>query len=425
VFLIHPQLGLIVLGSSISLIAVALINQRITAIPFTRANAFGTRANLQAEAMARNAQVINAMGMIPEGVQVWGQETVESLKAQVAGHDLNIIMTGISKFLRLGTQITILGWGAYLALESELTGGMIIAASIVASRALAPLEGTIEGWRHFVQARSAYSRIKTLLQNSPLNLERLRLPRPEGRLSVERILYVPPPNKKVILNGVSFQLEPGESLAIVGPSGTGKTMLARMLVGSIIPTAGNVRLDMMDLRNWDPRQFGESVGYLPQEVQLFPASIKANIARMRTDAVDEDIFDAAETADVHEMISELAQGYETVIGMDGSPLSGGQRQRIGLARAFYGNPRLIVLDEPNANLDSNGEHALAKALVRAKEKRMTVVTITQRPALLQSVDKIMILQNGSVQAFGTRDELIPLVMGRKQPGAPVAPMLDA
>jgi ATP-binding cassette subfamily C protein len=375
--------------------------------------------------MARNAQVINAMGMIPEGVQVWGQETVESLKAQVAGHDLNIIMTGISKFLRLGTQITILGWGAYLALESELTGGMIIAASIVASRALAPLEGTIEGWRHFVQARSAYNRIKTLLQNSPLNLERLRLPRPEGRLSVERILYVPPPNKKVILNGISFQLEPGESLAIVGPSGTGKTMLARMLVGSIIPTAGNVRLDMMDLRNWDPRQFGESVGYLPQEVQLFPASIKANIARMRADAVDEDIFDAAETADVHEMISELAQGYETVIGMDGSPLSGGQRQRIGLARAFYGNPRLIVLDEPNANLDANGERALAKALVRAKEKRMTVVTITQRPALLQSVDKIMILQNGSVQVFGARDEVIPLVTGRRQPTASASPMLDA
>jgi ATP-binding cassette subfamily C protein len=350
---------------------------------------------------------------------------VESLKAQVAGHDLNIIMTGISKFLRLGTQITILGWGAYLALESELTGGMIIAASIVASRALAPLEGTIEGWRHFVQARSAYNRIKTLLQNSPLNLERLRLPRPEGRLSVERILYVPPPNKKVILNGISFQLEPGESLAIVGPSGTGKTMLARMLVGSIIPTAGNVRLDMMDLRNWDPRQFGESVGYLPQEVQLFPASIKANIARMRSDAIDEDIFDAAETADVHEMISELAQGYETVIGMDGSPLSGGQRQRIGLARAFYGNPRLIVLDEPNANLDANGERALAKALVRAKEKRMTVVTITQRPALLQSVDKIMILQNGSVQAFGARDEVIPLVTGRRQPTASASPMLDA
>jgi ATP-binding cassette subfamily C protein len=428
VFLIHPQLGLIVLGSAIGLMAIALLNQRVTAVPFTRANAFGTRANLQAEAMARNAQVINAMGMIPEGVHVWGQETVESLKAHVAGHDLNIVMTGLSKFLRLCTQIAILGWGAWLALDNQLTGGMIIAGSIVASRALAPLEGTIEGWRHFIQARSAYARIKALLQSSPLNLDRLRLPRPEGRLNVERILYVPATTKKVILNGISFQLEPGESLAIVGPSGTGKTMLVRMLVGSIIPTAGNVRLDMMDLRNWDPRQFGENVGYLPQDVQLFPASIKANIARMRDDAKDEDIFDAAETADVHEMISEFSQGYETVVGMDGSPLSGGQRQRIGLARAFYGNPRLLVLDEPNSNLDSSGEMALARALVRAKEKRMTVVAVTQRPALLQSVDKIMILQSGSVQAFGSREELLPLLRGGRPGSGPPTngpPMLDS
>lgn len=417
VFLIHPHLGLIVLSAGVALMGVALLNQKITAVPFTRANAFGTRANLQAEAMARNAQVINAMGMIPEGVQIWGQETVQSLKAQVAGQDLNIIMTGVSKFLRLCTQIAILGWGAWLALESQLTSGMIIAASIVASRALAPLEGTIEGWRGFVQARSAYGRVRTLLQNSPLNFDRLRLPRPQGYLSVERILYVPPPTKKVILNGISFQLDPGESLAIVGDSGTGKTMLARMLVGSIIPTAGNVRLDMMDLRNWDSRQFGESVGYLPQDVQLFPASIKANIARMREDAIDADIFDAAETADVHEMISSFAQGYETIVGMDGSPLSGGQRQRIGLARAFYGNPRLMVLDEPNSNLDANGERALAKALIRAKEKRITVVTITQRAALLMSVDKIMILHNGSVKAFGTRDEIIPMITGRKPNGS--------
>ncbi|KRR03095.1 type I secretion system permease/ATPase [Bradyrhizobium valentinum] len=418
VFLIHPHLGFIVLGAGVALVVVALINQRVTAIPFNQANNYGARANLQAESMARNAQVINAMGMIPEGVQVWGRETVESLKAQVIGQDLNILMTGVSKFLRLCTQIAILGWGAWLALENEITSGMVIAASIVASRALAPLEGTIEGWRNFVQARSAYARIRSLLLNSPLNLERLRLPRPAGYLSVERILYVPPPNKKVILNGISFQLKPGESLAIVGDSGTGKTMLARMLVGSIIPTAGSVRLDMMDLRNWDPRQFGESVGYLPQDVQLFPASIKANIGRMREDARDEDVFDAAEAADVHELISSFAQGYETVVGMDGSPLSGGQRQRIGLARAFYGNPRLLVLDEPNSNLDANGERALAKALVRAKEKQITVVTITQRAALLMSVDKIMILHQGAVQAFGNRDEIIPMITGRKPNNIP-------
>ncbi|UPK06526.1 type I secretion system permease/ATPase [Bradyrhizobium sp. 170] len=421
VFLIHPHLGFIVLGSGVALVIVALLNQRVTAIPFNQANNYGARANLTAESMARNAQVINAMGMIPEGVQVWGRETVESLKAQVIGQDRNILMTGLSKFLRLCTQIAILGWGAWLALESQITAGMVIAASIVASRALAPLEGTIEGWRSFVQARSAYARVRALLLNSPLNLERLRLPRPAGYLNVERILYVPPPNKKVILNGISFQLKPGESLAIVGDSGTGKTMLARMLVGSIIPTAGSVRLDMMDLRNWDPRQFGESVGYLPQDVQLFPATIKANIGRMRDDARDEDVFDAAETADVHEMISSFAQGYETIVGMDGSPLSGGQRQRIGLARAFYGNPRLIVLDEPNSNLDANGERALAKALVRAKEKQITVVTITQRAALLMSVDKIMILHQGAVQAFGSRDEIIPMITGRKPNNIPTGP----
>lgn len=412
VFLIHYHIGLIVMTTGVVLFAVALLNQRLTAVPFGQANAFAARANVQADAMARNAQVINAMGMIPEAVQIWGRETAESLKAQVTAQDRNVILTGVSKFIRLSTQVAVLGWGAWLALKGELTGGMIIAASIVGSRALAPLEGTIEGWRNFVQARAAYLRIKTLLQNSPLNLDRLRLPRPAGRLSVERILYVPPPNKKVILNGITFHLEPGESLAIVGASGAGKSTLARMLVGSIAPTAGSVRLDMMDLRNWDPRQFGESVGYLPQEVQLFPGSIKANIARMREDATDADIYDAAEMADVHEMISQFPQGYETVIAVDGSPLSGGQKQRVGLARAFFGNPRLVVLDEPNSNLDTPGEQALARAFLRAKQREITIVAITQRPALLRSVDKIMIMKDGGIQAMGKRDDMIPMIIGK-------------
>jgi ATP-binding cassette, subfamily C, bacterial len=225
---------------------------------------------------------------------------------------------------------------------------------------------------------------------------------------------------------VSFQLQPGESLAIVGASGSGKSTLARMLVGSIAPTAGNVRLDWMELRNWDPRQFGESVGYLPQDVQLFPASIKANIARMREDASDESVFEAAALADVHEMISQFPQGYETQVLIDGSPLSGGQKQRIGLARAFFGNPRFVVLDEPNSNLDAPGEMALARALARAKEKRITIVAITQRPALLRSVDKIMILKEGTTQAIGKRDDIIPLLSGRGANGQQsAAAILDA
>lgn len=413
VYLIHPHLGYIVTVAALILVVIAYLNQQLTAVPFARASAFSTRANLQSEAMSRNSQVINAMGMIPEGVLIWGRETAESLKAQVSAQDRNIIMTALSKFFRLGTQIAMLGWGALLSLEGSLTGGMVIASSVVAGRALAPLEGTIEGWRSFIHARAAFSRIQALLQASPLNLDRLRLPSPKGRLDVERILYVPPPNKKVILNGISFSLEPGDSLAIVGASGSGKSTLARMLVGSISPTAGTVRLDMMEQRNWDPRQFGENVGYLPQDMQLFPASIKANIARMREDATDEAVFEAAEIADIHEMVAQFAHGYETQIAIDGAPLSGGQKQRLGLARAFFGNPRLVVLDEPNSNLDSVGEAALARAFERAKARGMTVIAVTQRPALLRSVDKIMMIKDGAVQAIGTRDEILPLIIGQR------------
>lgn len=413
VYLIHPHLGYIVTVAAGVLFVIAYFNQQLTAAPFARSSAFSTRANLQSEAMSRNAQVINAMGMIPEGVVMWGRETAASLKAQVSAQDRNIMMTGASKFFRLGTQVAMLGWGAMLSLEGQLTGGMVVASSVVAGRALAPLEGTIEGWRNFIHARAAFQRVKALLQASPLNLDRLKLPSPKGRLDVERILYVPPPNKKVILNGISFSLEPGTSLAIVGASGCGKSTLARMLVGSIMPTAGTVRLDRMEQRNWDPRQFGESVGYLPQDVQLFPASIKANIARMREDASDADVFEAAEIADIHEMVAQFAHGYETQIGIDGAPLSGGQKQRLGLARAFFGNPRLVVLDEPNSNLDVLGEIALARAFERAKARGMTVVAITQRPALLRSVDKIMMIKDGAVQAIGARDEILPLIVGQR------------
>src|SRR5690606_7087619 len=204
-----------------------------------------------------------------------------------------ITIAAISKAFRLLTQIGMLGWGAYLAIEGQMTGGMVIAASIIAGRALAPIEGAIEGWNQYSQSRAAYGRISSLLKASPLNFERLKLPRPEGRLDVERLLYVPQGTKRVVLNGITFSLQPGESLALIGDSGAGKTTLGKMLVGSILPTSGNVRLDLMDLRNWDQRQFGENIGYLPQDVQLFPGTIKANIARMRDDASDEDIYKAA------------------------------------------------------------------------------------------------------------------------------------
>jgi ATP-binding cassette subfamily C protein len=412
VFLIHPHLGFIVVTSAILLLILTQINQRMTATPFADANTAQVKANLHLDSMTRNSQIINALAMIPEAVQIWGKDTAASLKAQVIAQDRNIAISAISRGARLLTQVTMLGWGAYLSVEGELTGGMVIASSIIAGRALAPIEGAIEGWNQFSQSRSAYGRIAALLTASPLNFERLYLPKPEGRLDVERLLYVPHGTKRVVLNGISFALQPGDSLAVIGNSGAGKTTLGKMLVGSILPTSGNVRLDLMDLRNWDQRQFGENIGYLPQDVQLFPGTIKANIARMRTDVEDEQVYRAAMLADVHEMIASLPHGYETVVAADGSPLSGGQKQRIVLARAFFGDPHFVVLDEPNSNLDNAGDAALARALEHAKEQKITVITITQRPSLLKSVDKILLLVNGTVALFGMRTDVLKALENR-------------
>lgn len=412
VFLIHPHQGFIVVTSALLLLVITLINQRATAGAFSEANAHQSKANIHLDSMARNSQIINALAMIPEAVKIWGKDTANSLRAQVIAQDRNIIFASLSKGVRLLTQVTMLGWGAHLSIDGELTGGMVIAASIIAGRALGPIEGAIEGWNHVVHVRAAYGRIVSLLQTSPLNFERLNLPRPEGRLDVERLLFVPQGTKRVVLNGISFALSPGDSLAIIGNSGAGKTTLGKMLVGSILPTSGNVRLDLMDLRNWDPRQFGENIGYLPQDVQLFPASIKANIARMRDDVTDAEIYQAAALADVHEMISTLPHGYETFVSADGAPLSGGQKQRVALARAFFGNPRLVVLDEPNSNLDMAGDTALERALQHAKDNKITVITITQRPSLLKSVDKILLLVNGTVALFGMRQDVLQALANR-------------
>ncbi len=411
IFLVHPQLGMIVIVTALLLMTIAFINQRMTAKPFAEANKAQSMANLHLDSMSRNSQIINALAMIPEAVRIWGRDTAQSLTWQVRAQDRNVIFAAISRAVRLLTQITILGWGAFLALQGEITGGMVIAASIIAGRAFAPIEGSIEGWNSFLLTRGAFGRINQLLSNSALQFEKLRLPRPEGRLDVERLLYVPGGTKRVVLNGISFSLNPGETLAIIGNSGAGKTTLGKTLVGSILPTSGSVRLDLMDIRNWDPRQFGESIGYLPQDVQLFPGTIKDNIGRMRSDATDEQIHDAAVLADVHNMIATLPQGYETVVAADGSPLSGGQKQRIALARAFFGNPRMVVLDEPNSNLDVAGDKALARAIEQAKESKITVVVITQKPTLLNVVDKIMLLTDGRVALFGHREQVLQQLNG--------------
>jgi ATP-binding cassette subfamily C protein len=406
VFLIHPALGSISLVSGLVLIAIAIVNQKATSGPLGTATLHISKADAQAEALARNSQVINAMGMLNESILHWGSDQARALIFHGGALDRSFWISGASKFARLVTQIVMLGVGAYLALHSSVTGGMMIAASIIAGRALQPFEIMIEGWRNLIQTRAAYARVCAAVDILKQERAHLLLPKPTGRLSVERLLYFPPGTKEAVLNGVTFELEPGESLAIVGPSGSGKSTLARILVGCLYPTAGKVRLDSTELRNWDRRQFGEFTGYLPQEVELFPGTIKDNICRMRKDLPDTKTYQAAVFTEVHDIICQLPNGYETVMERSGAPLSGGQKQRIALARAFFADPALVVLDEPNSNLDSTGEQALTDTLLRAKEKRITVIVITQRPAVLNAMDKLLILRNGRVEAFGPPNEVL-------------------
>jgi ATP-binding cassette subfamily C protein len=411
VFLIHPHLGFISLTAGLLLIAIALLNQRATAYPLSQTAVHAARADAQADALARNAQVINAMGMLNESVLQWGKSEAAALTTQMGALDRSYWINGLSRLVRLITQIVTLGWGAYLALKGNLTGGMMIAASIIAGRALQPLEGMIEGWRSLMQTKAAYGRVIASVEAVKNEKARLKLPRPEGRLTADKLLYLPAGTKEPVLNGISFELQPGESLAIVGPSGSGKSTLARILVGCLLPTAGKVRLDSTELRNWDRRQFGEYTGYLPQEVELFPGTIRENVCRMRDDLPDDTVYKAAVLSGVHDMICHLPNGYETVLERSGAPLSGGQKQRIALARAFFGEPSLVVLDEPNSNLDAVGEQALAESIQRAKERRITVIVITQRPSLLNIVDKVLILRGGRAEALGTPHEVLRRLHG--------------
>ena len=421
VFLIHPSLGFICVVSAAILVVIALWNQRATREPLSASGQLTSKADAHVDALGRNAQVVNAMGMLNEGIRTWGHDQSRALEQNLQAQDRNYFISGLSKFVRLVTQIAMLGFGAYLALSGAITGGTMIAASIIAGRALAPIEGLIEGWRNIVQTRSAYARAIAIVEMVQRDVQRLKLPKPKGKLTVDKILYITPTSKEPVLNGVSFELAPGESVAIVGPSGSGKSTLAKIAVGCLNPTAGKVRLDGTELKNWDRRQFGAFTGYLPQEVELFPGTIKANIARMHEDQPDSAVWDAANLTSVHDIITQLPAGYETVIDATGAPLSGGQRQRIGLARAFYGEPSFVVLDEPNSNLDSAGEEALAETLRRAKSAGTTVVVVTQRPALLQCVDKVLVLRQGRVEAYGTPQEVLHrVVKPNPQPQAPAA-----
>lgn len=405
IFLIHPLLGVIAAGGAVLLFALALTNEYATRKPLKAANTAVLRNYDFTEASLRNAEVVQALGMFQALKARWLQERQAVLGHQAVASDRAALITSITKTLRLFLQVVILGAGAALAIRQIISPGAMFGGMILLSRALAPVEQAIAAWRPLMSARESVRRVNALLSEHPPREAGMPLPQPAGRLDVEKLVFVPPGSSKTVLKGINLALAPGESLGLIGPTAAGKSTLARLLLGVWQPISGTVRLDGADVSAWDRDDFGRHVGYLPQDVELFAGTIFENIARFG-EARSEDVIDAAVKADVHQMILQLPKGYDTEIGEGGAVLSAGQRQRIALARALFGEPRLVVLDEPNSNLDSEGEQALVECLVALKEAGTTVVIIAHRPSILNTVDKMMLLRDGVVELFGPRPEVM-------------------
>ncbi len=410
IFLLHPLLGLLAVFGAAILLALALGNDLTSRRLIERSGAASIAALRQAEAATRNVDTVMAMGLLGNLVKRWRGANESTLDLLARASHRSGAFTAAAKGFRLALQIAMLGLGAWLVIGAELTAGGMIASSILLGRALSPVDQAINSWKSAVGARAAYIRIKEILNAAPARGAAMALPAPEGALSVENLTYAHPGTTETILRGLSFQLEPGESLGIIGPTASGKTTLARLLVGNLEPTAGQVRLDSADVWQWDSEDLGRYLGYLPQDVELFGASVRENIARLG-EVEPAEVVAAAKLAQVHELILRLPQGYETEIGHGGAVLSGGQRQRIALARAMFGAPRLVVLDEPNANLDQSGEAALVAALGALRDLKATTVVIAHRPSILRHVDKILVLRPDGPAAFGPRDEILKLVTG--------------
>lgn len=414
IFLLHPLLGWVALGGALVLFGLAVTNELVSRKPLAQASGLSIRALNQAESVVRNADAIEAMGMMPNLVKRWREKNSEMLTLQGLASVRSGRIAALSKFCRMVLQVSMLGTGAWLALEGELSPGAMIAGSILMARALAPVEQAIGSWKQMISARSAYRRMKAQLAAAPPPSETMPLPAPDGRVEAEAVTYAHPGATEPTIRSVSFALEPGETMGLIGPSASGKTTLARLVVGNIQPRVGHLRLDSMDVAEWSSEDRGRHIGYLPQDVELFAGSVRDNIARMG-EAQPEAVIDAARMAGVHEMILRLPQGYDTEIGEAGAALSGGERQRIALARALYGSPKLVILDEPNASLDQAGEQALLDAIGTLKEREVTLIVIAHRPSVLRHVDKILVLREGAVQTFGPRDEVIPKVTGPADP----------
>jgi len=405
VYLLNFWLGLVATVGAIVLFALAIANEIALRAPLGRASLLNQR-NLHAiESAVRNAEVVDAMGMLPGILARWQVGNDAAQVQQELASDRAGLLIAITKGARLLVQVATYGFGALLVVRQELTGGAMIGGSIIMARALAPIEQAMGTWKQLVSARDSWRRLDRFFDLPRLRLSDMTLPSPEGHLSVEQVLFGFPGATEATVRGISFALAAGESLAIVGPSAAGKTSLVRLIVGTLRPSAGHVRLDGADVFQWRRDAFGRHVGYLPQDVELFAGTVRENIARF-SEATDAAVIAAAQMAGCHEMILRLSLGYDTQIGDGGALLSGGQRQRIGLARAVIGRPRLVVLDEPNANLDGEGEAALMQALIALKRDKVTVVVVSHRPSLVAHVDKMLVLRAGALELFGPREPVL-------------------
>lgn len=421
IYMINPLLGTMSVAGIIILTSAAILNEYATRKPLMRASEKQVESTLYADLLGRTADAIQGMGMNETVTARWREQLESGLNLQDMAQQRSAIIMGFSRSVRMLLQLGVIGIGAYLALNNQISAGGLIACSILMARVLAPFEGTIMLWKQFIGARDSYQRLHNLLRAMALPQGDTKMPMPLGALSVENVHYSP--GKGVhILKGITFTLNPGESLGVIGPSAAGKSTLGKALMGVFMPSHGNVRLDGADVHTWNRADFGQYVGYLPQQVELFYGTLKQNIARMQENVPDGPIVDAAQRAGVHELILQFEHGYDTMYVPGNTVLSPGQKQRLGLARAIFGNPKFVVMDEPNSNLDGDGERALMNTIQWLKQQGTTAIIIAHRPSILATVDKVLMLRNGQVEVMGPRDEVMRrFTPQRVQPPNPERP----
>ncbi len=413
IFLFNPWLGVLALFGTAVLVLLAYINEKVSHKPLAKASAMAVASTSLATNNLRNAEVIEAMGMLPNLQARWYKLHGKFLNLQAEASERSGIVSALSKTASITLQSLMLGAGALLVLDNSISPGMMIAGSILMGKAIAPVQVLINVWRQFGNTRNAYERLTKLLEENPHRQPGMSLPKPNGVVSVENVMAAPPGSKVPVIKGLAFAIAAGEVLGVIGPSGSGKSTLARLLVGVWPATAGKVRLDGADVYQWNKDELGPHIGYLPQDIELFAGTISENIARFG-EIDSEKVILAAKRAGVHEMILSMPKGYDTLLGDGGGGLSGGQKQRIGLARSMYGDPSLIVLDEPNSNLDDVGEQALLAAIVDLRKRGKTIIVITHRTSIIAATTKLLLLRDGVRQMFGPTDQILAELSKQQQ-----------